>query len=211
MEDIVSPEVKPNPLGLELTQKITAMMYHPKSDTSEELLEEFFVQEGVEGGEQLICQGTSFLSAYFNPDSEAVVYLQMPEPGTTKLPDYEDSRWFVVIKFPFGFMGGDKVVKKYELRVDEKTFDVDFSEETLFYRDGKQIADQTKERLRDVFKKDAVLGYSALKHYIDEVKQLNYRQYNNTYHVQIMEMLNEFAPEHEVPRYNPADGNGLLY
>src|SRR5665811_1926913 len=98
MENERSPEII-NPLGMELTQKISEMMRHPKSDVDAMLIAEIHLFDGVDIADELKEYDRALLSAYYEPDSGLEAYLKMPEPGSPQLNDI-DTRWEVFIKVP---------------------------------------------------------------------------------------------------------------
>lgn len=212
MESETTPEVVINPLGLELTQKITEMLRHPKSDIDAAMLEEIHVFDGADTADELRKYDRTLLGAYYEPDSRITAYLQMPEPGSPQLNDSVE-RWEIFIKVPSDAVGDSEIVKTFLLEVDETNHDVVFTQNTLVYVDGElQSRPAQRPRFDPNDIEQSLHAYFEAKRADKEfAHQLGLNDYTHEYHVQIMEILNSFSAENEVLSYDPANGRGIFY
>lgn len=211
MEIESSAEITANPLGLELTQKITEMMRHPKSDVDAGLIEEIHVNDGVEIADEMKKYDRALLSAHYEPESGLIAYLKMPEPGSPLLNDL-DTRWEIFIKVPFDEVDNAEIVRTFQVEVNETNAEVTFTQDTLVYVDGDLQRGPKKQRTFDPdnIEKSLLDHFDEKKAEREFAQTLGLREYTEAYHVQIMEMLDTFSEENEVLGYDPANGSGIF-
>lgn len=210
MEYEYTPEVQSNPFGKELSEKITEMMRHPKSDMSAEMLDDFAVEYGDEAVKEISSYDRSLRTAYHEPLSGLTAYLEMPELGSERSHE-DDTRWELFIKIPRDMVGGSELVKTYQIEISEGNFMISLQEDTLVYTNGRLDRGRGANLYSFDDSTEKTSQFERHEKAMEFKKHFNTKEYTPNIHVQIIEMLNTFEPENEVLRYDPANGRGIFY
>lgn len=211
MSDPPSPEVEKNQFGPALTEKITTLMRHPKSDVDSDMLAETRRTDGDAAADVDMVYGRSWLTAYYKPTTRLAAFFRMPTPGSPQPSDAE-SRWEMVIHAAVGISEDAELVRTFQLRIDEENMEITYTRDILIYVDGilqKRLFEGTGQDLEE--QEEELSKWLVATQRESEFAQLfGDKPYKKEDHVLIVAMLDTFTPEDEVVEYDPANGGGIL-
>ena len=205
-----TPENQINPLGRELTEKISKLVHHPTSDMPDRLIDEVHLEHGADMADEMSEIGNSWVGAYYSAENDEIAYLEMPEPGTQ--PFFEDEpRWKIHIKTDVTAEGNFEIVRMLHVVINELSYEVEYSEESLIYnKDGKLIRDISRKQFIQDADMNIVEAHDKWA-VMQREKKEQASVYSKEMHEQILEVLDSFKLGDEVQGYNPANGHGIFY